>query len=80
MPQQDSAELTNLIAKNLTRKTKKKGPGPGQAEQKSFESVNAQNMVDLFSGDFSTFGANQGTGGAFTQIGTFTNASRSPGQ
>src|SRR5450432_2771516 len=32
---------------------KNKGPGPGQPEQKSFESVNAKNMVDLFSGDFS---------------------------
>jgi hypothetical protein len=27
--------------------------GPGQPEQQSFQSVNAQNMVDLFSGDFS---------------------------
>src|SRR5882724_842924 len=32
---------------------KKYGTGPGQPEQKSFQSVNAQNMVDLFSGDFS---------------------------
>lgn len=32
----------------------------------------------LFSGDASTFGTNQGTGGAFTQTGTFTNASTSP--
>jgi len=31
---------------------KKYGPGPGQPEQSSFQSVNAQNMVDLFSGDF----------------------------
>src|ERR1700733_11760070 len=34
-------------------KKNKKGPGPGQPEQKTFQSVNAQNMVDLFSGDFS---------------------------
>jgi hypothetical protein len=39
------------IAKNSS--PNKKGPGPGQPEQKSFESVNSKNMVDLFSGDFS---------------------------
>lgn len=32
----------------------------------------------LFSGDASTFGTNQGTGGAFTTTGTLTNASTSP--
>ncbi|HWK02510.1 MAG TPA: hypothetical protein VNS58_02695 [Puia sp.] len=32
---------------------KKYGPGPGQPEQQSFQSVGTSNMVDLFSGDFS---------------------------
>lgn len=29
------------------------GPGPGQPEMQSFQSVNTTNMVDLFTGDFS---------------------------
>jgi hypothetical protein len=32
---------------------KARGPGPTQPEMQSFSSVNASNMVDLFSGDFS---------------------------
>jgi hypothetical protein len=34
-------------------KTNSKDIGPGQPEMQSFSSVNANNMVDLFSGDFS---------------------------
>lgn len=37
----------------LQKAMKKLGPGPGQPEQQSFQSVSSQNMVDLFSGDFS---------------------------
>src|ERR1700741_2565697 len=33
--------------------TKTDGPGPGQPEMSSFQSVNANDMVDKFSGDFS---------------------------
>jgi len=29
------------------------GPGPGQPEMQSFQSINNNNLVDLFSGDFS---------------------------
>ncbi|TDX02072.1 hypothetical protein [Dinghuibacter silviterrae] len=34
------------------RAAAKRGPGPGQPEQQTFQSVNTDNMVDLFSGDF----------------------------
>ena len=43
---------------SLTLQKKKKGnrfagPGPGQPEMQSFQSVSTNNLVDLFSGDFS---------------------------
>ncbi len=45
------------VAKRVAVKANKaallQGPGPGQPEMQSFKSVGADNMVDLFTGDFS---------------------------
>lgn len=46
-------ELTNTAGENNSNENKTFIDGPGQPEMKSFQSVNANNMVDMFTGDFS---------------------------
>lgn len=41
------------IARHASTTKQTNGGGPGQPEMQAFQSVNANNMVDLFSGDFS---------------------------
>ncbi len=46
--------VTPVIELNkITNKLDSAGPGPGQPEMSSFKSVGADNMVNLFTGDFS---------------------------
>jgi hypothetical protein len=47
------SENNNDIKNRRERKNTFSGPGPGQPEMQSFQSVNSNNLVDLFSGDFS---------------------------
>ncbi|HTN08211.1 PA14 domain-containing protein [Agriterribacter sp.] len=47
-PEKESSAIQKREEKN-----KFSGPGPGQPEMQSFQSVNSNNLVDLFSGDFS---------------------------
>lgn len=49
-----------------------------QTTLKPVNPINFPSGAILFSGDAATFGTNQGTGGAFTTVGAFTNASTSP--
>lgn len=51
----NEAAVNNSIGhlQNFTQPTKANIGGPGQPEMSAFQSVNANNMVDLFSGDFS---------------------------
>jgi hypothetical protein len=46
----DEQKPVALLRKQPARRV---GPGPGQPEQQSFQSVNSENMVDPFTGDFS---------------------------
>jgi hypothetical protein len=43
----------NIELNKLSNKLDSAGPGPGQPEMSSFKSVGADNMVNLFTGDFS---------------------------
>ncbi|MBS1749851.1 MAG: hypothetical protein JST63_08105, partial [Bacteroidetes bacterium] len=45
-------EHRRVYAEKINRK-KMDGPGPGQPEMLSFKSLGSDNMVDLFTGDFS---------------------------
>lgn len=45
--------LDNVKMPDIKSSFKTDGPGPGQPEMNSFQSVNTTNMVDLFTGDFS---------------------------
>lgn len=49
------AKEVQTLNKNISTGEEEKplGPGPGQPEMQSFKSVGAENMVDLFTGDFS---------------------------
>lgn len=48
-----SKMTANAKMPDKKRSLKADGPGPGQPEMQSFQSVNTSNMVDLFTGDFS---------------------------
>jgi hypothetical protein len=55
IPDEKLAGHSKIPAAKRLGRTKKKMPigGPGQPEMAAFQSVNANNLVDLFSGDFS---------------------------
>jgi hypothetical protein len=44
---------TKARSQQIKENRKTAGPGPGQPEMQTFQSVNTSNMVDLFTGDFS---------------------------
>ena len=51
LPESTSLQHKNVIASS--NHSAAEGPGPGQPEMQSFQSLSSNNMVDLFSGDFS---------------------------
>ncbi len=51
LPESTSALYKKVIA--TSKQSSAQGPGPGQPEMQSFQSLSSNNMVDLFSGDFS---------------------------
>lgn len=54
VPVQKKSSLSIASRKTATAKQKRyQGPGPGQPEMQSFQSLSSDKMVDLFTGDFS---------------------------